>query len=85
MVEALRRLHQPDVMGRERQREWDTLVNELTETRCAIHRTYLQFNSFNDPDLIESAVFEIKAQQARCSYLLRRLKALYAARTEAED
>ncbi|MCQ2441638.1 MAG: DUF2508 family protein [Oscillospiraceae bacterium] len=62
----------------EKQEEWEMLANELAQTRFAIQRTYLQFDASSDPDLIEAAVFEIKAQQARHSYLLRRLKALDA-------
>lgn len=82
MVEALFRLCRPrERQIQEAQEEWDILANQLEETRYAIHRTYLQFDSSSDPDLIEAAVFEIKAQQARYSYLLRRLKALDAART----
>lgn len=81
MVEALLRLRRPkEAEYTEEQQEWDILANELTETRYAIHRTYLQFDSSSDPDLIEAAVFELKAQQARYSYLLRRLKTLDAQR-----
>lgn len=77
MVEALLRFCRPKGQDiGEKQEEWDILANELAETRFAIQRTYLQFDSSSDPDLIEAAVFEIKAQQARHSYLLRRLKAL---------
>lgn len=83
MVNTLKRFRFPAQIS-PNEEEWDILANELTETRYALQRTYLQFNSFNDPDLIESAVYEMKAQQARYSYLLRRIKALYAARSEEE-
>lgn len=52
------------------------LMEELNRTQTAIQKTYLQFNSTDDPDLIEAAVYEIKAHQSRYSYFLRRLKAL---------
>lgn len=76
MVEALLRFCRPKETEEELERA--ILTEELEETRCAIHRTYLQFNSTGDPDLIESAVFEIKALQSRYSYLLRRMKQLDA-------
>ena len=74
MVETLRWFRKPRETEEEQERA--ILMSQLDETRCAIHRTYLQFNSTGDPDLIDAAVFEIKAQQARYSYLLRRLKAM---------
>lgn len=52
------------------------LMEELNRTQTAIQQTYTQFNSTGDPDLIEAAVFEIKAHQSRYSYYLRRLKEL---------
>jgi hypothetical protein len=74
IVEALQRLHRPKETEEEQER--NILATQLAETRWEIHRTYLQFNSTDDPDLIEAAVYEINAYQARYSYLLRRLKAL---------
>lgn len=82
MVETLRWFRRPKESEEDIERE--TLAAALEETRFALHRTYLQFNSTGDPDLIEAAVFEIKAQQARHSYLLRRLKDLEA-RSEAQE
>jgi hypothetical protein len=46
----------------------------LAKTRVALRQAYLGFNSADDPDLIESYVFEINALQSRYSYLLRRAK-----------
>lgn len=74
MTEVLRWLRKPQETEEERERA--ALTNQLHETRCAIQRTYLQFNSTGDPDLIDAAVFDLKAEQARYSYLLRRLKSL---------
>ncbi|MCC8076654.1 MAG: DUF2508 family protein [Clostridiales bacterium] len=74
MTEVLRWLRRPQETEEERERA--VLTNQLHETRCAIQRTYLQFNSTGDPDLIDAAVFDLKAEQARYSYLLRRLKSL---------
>lgn len=52
------------------------LIEELNRTQREIQQTYIQFNSTDDPDLIEATVFELKAHQSRYSYFLRRLKAL---------
>ena len=50
------------------------MLASLKDARAQMNRAYCGFNSTNDPDLIESYVFEIKAIQARYSYLLRQVK-----------
>ena len=52
------------------------LMDGLERTRVQMQQAYLQFDTVEDPDLIESSVFEIKSLQARYTYLLRRVKAL---------
>ena len=54
--------------------ERSALLDSLRDARAQMNRAYCGFNSTNDPDLIESYVFEIKAIQARYSYLLRQVK-----------
>lgn len=77
MVQALMRLCRPrEAHPTEEELEWEELAEELRDTRYQLRRTYLQFNSTDDPDLIEAALFEIKAHQARHSYLLRQIKRL---------
>lgn len=77
MVQALLRLCRPrEAQETEEEREWEELAEELRDTRYQLRRTYLQFNSTDDPDLIEAALFEIKAHQARHCYLLRQIKLL---------
>lgn len=56
--------------------EHQALVDSLRSTRAQIQQAYSGFNATNDPDLIESYVFEIKALQSRYSYLLRKVKEL---------
>ena len=51
-------------------------MDGLERTRVQMQQAYLQFDTVEDPDLIESSVFEIKSLQARYTYLLRRVKAL---------
>ena len=52
------------------------LMDGLERTLVQMQQSYLQFDTVEDPDLIESSVFEIKSLQARYTYLLRRVKAL---------
>ena len=52
------------------------LMDGLERNRVQMQQAYLQFDTVEDPDLIESSVFEIKSLQARYTYLLRRVKAL---------
>lgn len=59
-----------------REEECSALMDGLEHTRLLMQQAYLQFDTVEDPDLVESAVFEIKALQARYTYLLRRVKAL---------
>lgn len=62
---------------RERQNEErQALLEGLARTRSGIARAYAGFNGAEDPELIESYVYEINALQARYGYLLRQVKAL---------
>ena len=54
----------------------DQLLESLRATREQMHQAYSGFNNTSDPDLIDAYVFEMKALQARYSYLLRRVKEL---------
>ncbi len=62
--------------AREDHSERQELLEGLGRTRKLINQAYSCFNSAEDPELIESYVFEINALQARYSYLLRRVKEL---------
>ncbi len=66
---ALRRKTKSE-MWQERQE----LLEGLDRTKMLINQAYACFNRENDPDLIESYVFEINALQRRYSYLLRRVR-----------
>lgn len=52
------------------------LLENMAETRRLLNQAYRSFNSYSDPDLIESCVYEINALQSRYSYLVRRVKDL---------
>ena len=56
--------------------EREQLLETLAQTRLLINQAYSGFNTAQDPELIESFVFEINALQCRYSYLLRRIKEL---------
>ena len=53
-----------------------TMAEGLRQASVQLSQAYQNFNAARDPDLIESAVFEIKAMQARYSYFLRQVKLL---------
>lgn len=59
--------------------ERQELLNGLDRTKVLIDQAYRCFDWADDPDLIESYVFEINALQSRYSYLLRRVRELDAA------
>lgn len=59
--------------------ERQELLEGLDRTKVLIDQAYSCFNRTDDPDLIESYVFEISALQSRYSYLLRRVRELDAA------
>ena len=58
------------------QEERQALLEGLERTKILIHQAYACFNRADDPDLIESYVFEINALQSRYSYLLKRVREL---------
>lgn len=59
--------------------ERQELLEGLDRTKILINQAYACFNRENDPDLIESYVFEINALQRRYSYLLRRVREIESA------
>lgn len=54
--------------------ELDELLHSLSRTQREIEQAYNRFNFTNDPDLIDSYVYEINSLQCRYNYLLRRIK-----------
>ena len=54
--------------------ELETLKEELHSARNDLQTAYSQFNLAVEPELIESCIYQIKAIQARCNYLLRAIK-----------
>lgn len=63
--------------------ERQELLEGLDRTKVLIDQAYSCFNRTDDPDLIESYVFEINALQSRYSYLLRRVRELDTAQPPA--
>ena len=68
----------PRRKARRRDPEQEQLMETLAQTRVLINQAYSGFNTAQDPELIESFVFEINSLQCRYSYLLRRIKELEA-------
>lgn len=80
MAEAVRSSRRKEL---ERQEERRQLMEGMRETRSQLNCAYAQFNSYSDPDLVDSCVYQINALQSRYSYFLRQMKLLDAAREEA--
>ena len=57
------------------------LQRELHATGQALREAYDKFNYVSEPELVEASVYEISAQTARYSYLLRQVKERDAAPT----
>ena len=47
---------------------------ELQTAQGDLSLAYRQFDQAIDPELVESCIYQIKAEQARCNYLLRAIK-----------
>lgn len=80
MAEAVRSSRRKEL---ERQEERRQLIEGMRETRSQLNCAYAQFNSYSDPDLVDSCVYQINALQSRYSYFLRQMKLLDAAREGA--
>ena len=51
-----------------------TLKAELLEAQGELACAYQQFDHALDPELVESCIYQIKAEKARCNYLIRAIK-----------
>ena len=51
-----------------------TLKAELLEAQGELACAYQQFDQALDPELVESCIYQIKAEKARCNYLIRAIK-----------
>ena len=51
------------------------LKAELQAAQDQLALAYRQFNQAVDPELVESCVYQISADKARCNYLIRAIKA----------
>ena len=50
------------------------LTEELQSARGDLSLAYRQFDQAVDPELVESCIYQIKAEKARCNYLIRAIK-----------
>ena len=65
------------------------LKEELQNARGDLSLAYRKFDQGTDPELVESCIYQIKAEKARCNYLIRVIKerspeGFAAARLEGE-
>ena len=50
------------------------LKAELSRAQGELSLAYRQFDQAVDPELVESCIYQIKAEKARCNYLIRAIK-----------
>lgn len=50
------------------------LREELQSARGDLSLAYRKFDQAVDPELVESCIYQIKAEKARCNYLIRAIK-----------
>ena len=54
--------------------ELTALRAELQSAQGDLSLAYRQFDQAVDPELVESCVYQISAEKARCNYLIRAIK-----------
>lgn len=59
------------------------LLGDLAVAKAELAHAYARFDNAVEPELIEASIYEINAQRARYSYLIRRLKERDAQTEEA--
>ena len=60
--------------NRTRDPELLALQAELQQAQGDLALAYRQFDQALDPELVESCIYQIKAEKARCNYLIRAIK-----------
>lgn len=50
------------------------LRSELRSAQGDLSLAYRRFDQAVDPELVESCIYQIKAEKARCNYLIRAIK-----------
>ena len=50
------------------------LKEELQSAKGDLSLAYRKFDQAVDPELVESCIYQIKAEKARCNYLIRSIK-----------
>ena len=61
------------------------LKAELLDAQNQLALAYHQFNQAVDPELVESCVYQISADKARCNYLIRAIKERSSGTAAASD
>ena len=50
------------------------LKSELLDAQGALALAYRRFDLATEPELVESCIYQISAEKARCNYLIRAIK-----------
>ncbi|MDD6160379.1 MAG: DUF2508 family protein [Oscillospiraceae bacterium] len=73
MTREMKTARRQETRAEEERRE---LLESMERTRTELNQAYAQFNSYSDPDLVDSCVYAINALRSRYSYFIRRMKLL---------
>jgi hypothetical protein len=68
--------HSKTAAGKWDKEERRAVLDSLEKTQAQLKYAHTDFNRASEPELVEAAVFEINALQARYAYLLRRVREL---------
>ena len=61
------------------------LKSELLAAQGDLALAYRRFDQATEPELVESCIYQISAEKARCNYLIRAIKERSPAPPEAEE
>lgn len=61
------------------------LKTELLAAQGDLALAYRRFNQATEPELVESCIYQISAEKARCNYLIRAIKERSPSAPEAEE
>lgn len=62
--------------GKDQKSRYDEIRDEVEETRQEWRRIKEQLDDLTDPDLVDSAIYQLKSLEKRCMFLMKELKAV---------
>lgn len=62
--------------GKDQRSRYDEIRDEVIKTRREWKRTKEQLDHLTDPDLVDSAIYQLNSLEKRCIFLMKELKAV---------